>query len=93
MATWKVCWTPFTCRATQILVFSKTSMQSGVLTGPTNPRALYFNDTTVVGYISGAPIIEIAAHDPEQGVLFYTLPQTVAVAPTLNRQALYLHCA
>src|SRR5688572_24409971 len=34
----------------QLLVFSKTGVQRGV-TGPHNPRAIYFNDSVVVGYI------------------------------------------
>ena len=44
----------------QILVFSKTGVQRDV-TGPANPRALYFNDRVVVGYIAGAALLEIAA--------------------------------
>ena len=42
---------------------------------PENPRALYFNDRVVVGYIPGAPVIEMASHDPRQGVIFQTLKQ------------------
>ena len=58
----------------QSLVFSKTGVQAA-RTSPTNPRALYFNDAVVVGYIRGAPLLELAAHDPRQGVVFYTLDQ------------------
>jgi hypothetical protein len=58
----------------QLLLFSKTGIQSAH-TGPDNPRALYFNDRVVVGYIPGAPMIEIASHDPRQGVVFQTLAQ------------------
>ena len=58
----------------QILVFSKTGIQHP-FTGPENPRALYFNDRVVVGYIPGAPLIEMASHDPRQGVMFRTLAQ------------------
>ena len=60
----------------QLLVFSKTGLQRAS-TGPGNPRALYFNDSIVVGYIAGARFLEIAAHDPEQGVVFYTVDQFV----------------
>ena len=59
---------------TQILVFSKTGVQAA-FTGPQNPRALYFDPSVVVGYIPGAPIVEIAALDPQQGTQFYTIDQ------------------
>ena len=58
----------------QVLLFSKTGIQHPFTT-PENPRALYFNDRVVVGYIPGAPLIEMASHDPRQGVIFQTLKQ------------------
>src|SRR5262245_45046170 len=58
----------------QVLVFSKTGIQGGV-TGPANPRALYYSPSVVVGYIAGARFLEIASHDREQGVVFYTVDQ------------------
>ena len=61
----------------QILLFSKTGIQHP-FTSPENPRALYFNDRVVVGFIPGAPVIEIASHDPRQGVVFQTLKQEAA---------------
>lgn len=63
----------------QVLVFSKTGLQHP-FTSPENPRALYFNDRVVVGYIPGAPVLEMAAHDPSQGVIFQTLKQDAASA-------------
>ena len=42
----------------QILLFSKTGIQHP-FTNPENPRALYFNDRVVVGYIPGAPMLSI----------------------------------
>lgn len=63
----------------QVLLFSKTGLQHP-FTSPENPRALYFNDRVVVGYIPGAPVLEIAAHDPSQGVIFQTLKQDAASA-------------
>src|SRR5688572_19543553 len=51
----------------QILLFSKTGIQHP-FTSPENPRALYFNDRVVIGFIPGAPVIEVASHDPKQGV-------------------------
>jgi hypothetical protein len=58
----------------QLLVFSKTGIQNAH-TSPETPRALYFNDRVIVGYIPGAPVLEIASHDPRQGVIFQTLKQ------------------
>jgi hypothetical protein len=49
----------------QILVFTKTGVQRQ-FTSPANPRAFYFNDSVIVGYIRGAPILEIAALDPSK---------------------------
>jgi hypothetical protein len=74
----------------QLLVFSKTGVQRA-FTSPHNPRALYFDRSIVVGYIAGAPLIEIAAHDPQQGVVFYTLNQSAA-SPALTRQTSCLSC-
>jgi hypothetical protein len=61
----------------QILVFSKTGIQHPFTT-PENPRALFFNDRVIVGFIPGAPVIEVASHDPKQGIVFQTLKQDAA---------------
>jgi hypothetical protein len=74
----------------QILVFSKTGVQREY-TGPQNPRALYFNESVIVGYVPGAPVIEIAAHDPQQGIVFYVLDQSAA-APVMSRRTACLSC-
>lgn len=74
----------------QILVFSKTGIQHP-FTGPENPRALYFNDHVVVGYIPGAPLLEMAAHDRTQGVIFRTLTQD-AQSPQFARPERCLGC-
>ena len=63
----------------QLLVFSKTGVQRAY-TSPHNPRALFFNESVVVGYVPGAPLIEIASLDPQQAVIFYTVDQA-APAP------------
>jgi hypothetical protein len=77
----------------QILLFSKTGIQHP-FTNPANPRALYFNDRVVVGYIPGAPMLEVAAHDPQQGVVFQTLPQDpgLGTAPRFVRPDRCLTC-
>ena len=74
----------------QLLVFSKTGAQRAY-TGPHTPRALYFDQSVAVGYAPGAPAIEIAAHDPRQGVVFYALDQNAAT-PALTRQTSCLAC-
>ncbi len=56
----------------QALVFSKTSFQAEKIS-PRNPRAIYFNDSAAVGWVRGAPSMEVAAVDPREGVIFYTL--------------------
>ncbi|MBM3965569.1 MAG: hypothetical protein FJ308_10980 [Planctomycetes bacterium] len=56
----------------QVLVFSKTSFQIHKIS-PTNPRAIYFNDSVYVGYVPGSDTIELAANDPSLGAVFYTL--------------------
>ena len=55
----------------QIVAFGKNSLQSARLT-PQNPRTLFFNDSVAVGSVQGG-FIELAAVDPQQGVVFYTL--------------------
>jgi hypothetical protein len=74
----------------QLLVFSKTGVQRTYIS-PQNPRALFFNESVVVGYVPGAPVIEVAAHDPQQGVVFYTLDQAAA-GPVFTRRTSCLAC-
>lgn len=74
----------------QLLVFSKTGIQRE-FTSPQNPRALYFNESVVVGYNPGAPALEVAVHDAQQGIAFYTLDQAAA-APTFTRRTNCLTC-
>src|SRR5580704_4582195 len=56
----------------QLLVFSKTSFQAPLIS-PHAPRALFFNDTTFVGSVQNSDLLELAALDPKQGVVFYTM--------------------
>ena len=74
----------------QLLVFSKTGVQRAY-TNPHNPRAIFFDESVVVAHVPGAPVIELAAQDPQQGVVFYTLDQTAA-APVLTRRTSCLTC-
>ena len=68
----------------QLVVFSKTSFQMYRIS-PSNPRSLYFNDSVAVGWVRGGPIVELAAEDPTQGVIFYTLDQKPSAEPRFVR--------
>lgn len=59
----------------QIVVFSKTSVQASRI-NRSNPRTLFFNDSVVIGWVHGG-FMELAAQDPQQGVIFYTLDQSI----------------
>jgi hypothetical protein len=75
--------------SSQSLVFSKTSFQRDHIS-PANPRALFFDDETYVGWVRGADVIEVAATDPVLGPVFYTLdqhsPADAKAPPTFVRQ-------
>lgn len=58
--------------SSQGLVFSKTSMQVRYIS-PRNPRAIYFNDDTYVGWVRGSSLVEISTADPKLGAAFYTV--------------------
>jgi hypothetical protein len=75
----------------QALVFSKTSFQSQKIS-PRNPRAIYFADDVAVGYVRGGELLELAATDPRQGIVFYTLSAAKAEKPHLNRRDDCLRC-
>jgi len=77
--------------ASQLLVYSKTSFQAPRI-GPSNPRALYFNDTVTVGWVRGGEVLEFASHDPSQGAVFYTLDQHPGAAPRFTRQVICVQC-
>ena len=69
----------------QNLVFSKTSLQQ-IYIGPTQPRAVYFNDDAYVAYVVDGRLIEIAVADPVAGTQFFMLPQSGENAGRLLQQ-------
>ena len=75
----------------QALVFSQTSFQAPHI-NYLNPRAVYFNDKVAVGWVRGGDILEIAAQDPSQGVMFYALDQKATPTPQLKRTEECLAC-
>jgi hypothetical protein len=75
----------------QMLVFSKTSLQRERIS-PQNPRALYFNDDIYIGWIPGAPLMEISVADPKLGGVFYSLEQKQVERPKFRRNDQCLEC-
>jgi hypothetical protein len=72
--------------SSQMLVFSKTSMQRERI-GPRTPRALYFNEDVYIGFCQHGTVLEVTAADPQLGAVFYTLEQEPAERPRFVRQA------
>lgn len=64
----------------QMLVFSKTSLQRGRIR-PERPRALFFSDSVYVGWVPGG-LMEVTAVDPRLGPVFYSFDiSEVKIAP------------
>lgn len=71
--------------SSQVLVYSRTSVQ-GRLISPETPRAIYFNDDTYVAWVPGAPSFELAGFDPKLGPIFYKLTQDESGDESLERE-------
>ena len=72
----------------QVMVFSRTSLQVDRISG-TNPRAIYFNDDTYVGWIHGSNLIEFTVIDAHAGVVFFGLdnsPPAGTAGPRMERE-------
>ena len=70
--------------SSQVLVFSKTSMQIKFIS-PRSPRAIYFNDDTYVGWVQGSSLMGISTNDPKLGAAFYTVRMSPS-KPRFQRQ-------
>jgi hypothetical protein len=75
----------------QLLVFSKTSLQRERIS-PKTPRALFFNDDVYLGFIPGAPFIEVTGMDPKLGGVFYSIDQGKTGRPKFVRTDQCLEC-
>jgi hypothetical protein len=78
----------------QVLVFSRTSLQVKRI-NQANPRALFFNDRVALGWVRDGEVIEVAAHDAKQGIVFYELDQKPAepgAPPQFRRDFKCLGC-
>jgi hypothetical protein len=77
--------------ASQLLVFSKTSLQRHHISSKT-PRAIFFNDRVYVAWIPGAPMIELLGWDPKLGAVLYSFEQTKKPLPHPVRDNRCLEC-
>ena len=71
--------------SSQVLVFSKTSLQRSRI-GPKTPRAIYFNDDVAVAFCRGGDALELVADDANLGAVFYTLDQDPVRRGAATRQ-------
>ena len=69
----------------QVLVFSKTSLQHYKIT-PQKPRAIYYNDDVYLGVVQHGDFVEISAVDSHQGAVFYSLEQKKTATPKIKRE-------
>lgn len=77
--------------SSQSMVISATSLQSRLI-NPTNPRAIYFNEETYVGYVPGGRT-EVASMDPELGMVFYIFdPPRTPAQPLFDRSRRCMGC-
>jgi hypothetical protein len=75
----------------QVLVFSRTSIQNQRIS-PRTPRAIYFNDDAAVGFVQDGEVLEVSAIDPRQGAVFYTLDTEKSDRPEFARRDDCLRC-
>jgi hypothetical protein len=75
----------------QVLVFSRTSIQAERITART-PRAIYFNDDVSVGYVQNGEVLELTSLDPKQGVILYSMDAARGPRPQLARRDDCLRC-
>ena len=82
-------------QSSQVLVYSKTSLQTGAISAAT-PRALYFDTDTYVGYVQGTRNLELGTMDSEAGAGVLHLAEHARAAradaaPDLNLPGLSRH--
>lgn len=63
--------------ASQVLVFSKSSLQISHI-NPRTPRAIYFSDDLYFGWTHGSDQFEIISTDPQLGCVFYLIERDAA---------------
>ena len=68
----------------QVLVFSRTSLQVDRISA-TTPRAIYFNDDTYVAWVQNSNLMEFTVIDANAGVVFFGMDNQQAAAPRMER--------
>lgn len=77
--------------SSQMMVFTATSLQKGLISAR-NPRALYFNDDTYVGFVPRGRV-EVISLDPELGSIFYIFDRLQAGRrPPVRRSSECMNC-
>lgn len=78
--------------SSQMLVFSATSLQLGLIS-TRNPRALYFSDDVYVGWMPGGKV-EIISLDPALGAIYYIfdVPRRPEVPIRIERSDRCMNC-
>jgi hypothetical protein len=71
--------------SSQVLVYSKTSLQIHVIDA-TTPRAVYFNDHTYVAWLQNSDMVEIMTMDDQRGAVFYSMMNRQRPSLTLDRE-------
>lgn len=71
--------------ASQVLVFSKTSLQNQFIS-PANARAIYFNDEVYVAWVQDSELLEFASMDPVLGPVLFTLSQEEVKKPKFQNE-------
>jgi hypothetical protein len=74
----------------QVLVFSKTSLQNRFI-DPGSPRALFFSENAYVAYVPGGAI-EVIAQDPALGPVFYIVEAGAKGEPRIERSNQCIGC-
>lgn len=77
-------------RESQVLVFSKTSLQHARI-HPQTPRAIYFNQDVYLGWVQGGDL-EVAVQDPALGMVFYQVHPPRTGRPEFVRNPECLNC-
>ena len=71
--------------SSQVLVYSKTSLQIDHINAAT-PRAIYFNDDSYVAWVQDSNVLELSVMDADLGAVFYTLLNEPDGAVSLSRE-------
>lgn len=71
--------------ASQLLVYSKSSLQKPNIS-PATPRALYFNDSTYIGWVQNSDQVEVGTVDCEKGPVFYLFENRPELKASFKRE-------